>query len=468
MKNLLTKILFISLLLSAAVPSNVQASWFTNAKNNLTTSWNNSAGIRTSVKNSLPNFSKWIGKKAKYTAAASILAVGYLAYQTGLAKKAKNAWDKHQWVRYGTYGIGGAIALHAGFAQHIEKFLGTKSGNIVAQLLILAGTIYGTGHAMEKAFSKLSGGSKINRYKRKEGEKALNFKDDYVGDLPPKIRTVINRILHPNSYSEFGLDQKKGILLCGLPGVGKTWLARVLADEVGVPTYPLYGSELKGGSARGSGVERVKRAFKEARKTKGHAIIVIDELDAISGGRFVSGEADDEALKTFLTEMEGFDTKKNANITVIGLTNSPRKLSPALHRRFDTVKIDLPDKKGRKELLKFYVNQRLKSKKAKECCILKDVNFDALAAEKFTKGFSQDRLESVVKSVFTQVAELESGFRQNRDNHDVALVEGKIEISHKAFETAVKNLKGQIEIGEEDFLGKSDYPMSEAAKRMYS
>lgn len=339
--------------------------------------------------------------------------------------------------------------------QYIEKFLGTKFGSIVGQILIGVCIIY----ALKKIFDN-SDGSEINRYKKKPGKKALNFKDDYVGDPPSGIRTAMNNILYSKAYSEFGVNPKKGILICGPPGVGKTWLAEILADEVDAGMFIVNGSYLKGGGLRGSGSERVRKVFSKARNIKKHAIIVIDEFDAISRSVSSSGEEDTEALDRFLTEMEGFDTKKNDKITVIGLTNKPYKLGPALLRRFNTTQIDLPDEKAREELLEFYVKKHMGFKKSRECCILKNVKLGVLAQQSSTGGFSHDNLKSVATHVFTQVAELKSGFR-NRDSHGLTLYEGNIVIQHEAFKVAVQNFKNQTKHGSKNFLVKSNDPIPE-------
>ncbi len=353
--------------------------------------------------------------------------------------------------------------------QYIEKFLGTKTGSIVGQMLILVCSAYVMRYAIKKAIKKffdefgklndelkkLNKGSEINRYKKKEGEKGLKFEDSYVGDPPPEIRTLMNDISYPKTYSEFGVNPKKGILICGPAGVGKTWLAEILADEVDAEMFIVNGSYLKGGGLRGSGSKRVRKVFSKARNTKKHAIILIDEFDAISCISF-SGEEDVEALKTFLTEMEGFDTKINDKITVIGLTNNPCKLSPALLRRFNTTQIDLPDEKAREELLEFYVKKHMSFKKSQECCILKNVKLGVLAQQSSTGGFSHDNLKSVVTHVFTQVAELKNGFRQNKDSHGLILDKEKIEIQHEAFKVAVQNFKNQIKYGSKNFLVKSN------------
>ena len=318
-------------------------------------------------------------------------------------------------------------------------------------------------YAMKKIFDE-SDEFEIIKYKREKGENLLTFKDDYAGDPPREIKALMAKISNPNSYSGFGVTQQKGILISGKPGVGKTWLTRVLADELKASHIYVNGASLKGGIFRGSGNERVKKLFKEARKTKEDTIIVIDEIDAIIGTF-----GDIEGRKCLLTEMDGFDKKKNDKITVIGLTNQPITLPNDLSRRFQAIKIYLPNKEGRKELLEFYVKGYMKFEQSRKYCILDpNIEYDRLAQEEYTKGFSHDMLKSVVTNVFTHVAELKNNFEW-RDKDTLGLTlsdEGNVKIGHEAFEAAAKDLQHQIELGKEDLLRESNYPIPDEAENL--
>jgi cell division protease FtsH len=127
-----------------------------------------------------------------------------------------------------------------------------------------------------------------------------------------------------------------------------------------VPFFSLSGSEFVEMFV-GLGAARVRDLFKQA-KEKAPCIIFIDELDALGKARGVGmGGGHDEreqTLNQLLVELDGFDA--NVGIILMAATNRPEILDPALMRpgRFDRqVLVDRPDKTGRVDILKIYLEK---------------------------------------------------------------------------------------------------------------
>ena len=194
-------------------------------------------------------------------------------------------------------------------------------------------------------------------------------------------------IKSPNKYRVAGANLHKGILLCGPPGTGKTLIARAVAGESGVNFIFLTGSDFDEMFV-GVGASRLRKLFKVAKKNK-PCIIFIDEIDSLLAGTRRSSEhsSSRSTLNQFLAEMDGFN--QTEDIFVIGATNHENDLDPAAIRpgRFDKkIHITLPDEKGRKEIINFYLN---KIKLNKE-------NLNENMLSKMTPGFSGAEIENLV------------------------------------------------------------------------
>ncbi|MCH5180572.1 MAG: ATP-dependent zinc metalloprotease FtsH [Erysipelotrichales bacterium] len=199
---------------------------------------------------------------------------------------------------------------------------------------------------------------------------------------------LVDYLKNPKKYSEFGAKMPKGVLLVGPPGTGKTLLAKAVAGEAGVPFFSISGSDFVEMFV-GVGAGRVRDMFKNAKKNA-PCLVFIDEIDAVGRQRGAGmGGGNDEreqTLNQLLVEMDGFSD--NAGIIVIAATNRDDVLDPALLRagRFDRqITVDLPDRKGREEILKVHARNKK---------IDPEVNFDDLA--KRTVGFSGADLENVL------------------------------------------------------------------------
>ncbi len=243
--------------------------------------------------------------------------------------------------------------------------------------------ISGKGGASDfQAFSKFAGG-------RGTGDKPLTFADVAgAREATIELQEVVDYLKAPERFAQMGAMAPKGVLLAGPPGTGKTLLARAVAGEAGVPFFSLAGSDFVE-SLVGVGAARVRDLFRQAREAA-PAIIFIDELDAAGRQRGAGmGQGNDEreqTLNSLLVEMDGFSV--SAGICVLGATNRPDILDPALMRpgRFDRqVVVDAPDVDGRVEILNLY----LKRKPV-------DDGVDVLSVARQTPGFTGADIASLV------------------------------------------------------------------------
>ena len=214
--------------------------------------------------------------------------------------------------------------------------------------------------------------------------------DDVAGEDEAKenLTEVVNYLHDPSKYQEIGASMPKGILLVGPPGTGKTMLAKAVAGEANVPFFSMSGSEFVEMFV-GMGASKVRDLFKQA-KEKAPCIVFIDEIDAIgqkrSGGQYGGNDEREQTLNQLLTEMDGFEG--NNGVIILAATNRPESLDPALTRpgRFDRrVPVELPDLKGREEILKVH---------ARKIKIAEDVDFNKIA--RMASGASGAELANIV------------------------------------------------------------------------
>ena len=214
--------------------------------------------------------------------------------------------------------------------------------------------------------------------------------DDVAGEDEAKenLQEVVNYLHDPSKYKEIGASMPKGILLVGPPGTGKTMLAKAVAGESQVPFFSISGSEFVEMFV-GMGASKVRDLFSQA-KEKAPCIVFIDEIDAIgqkrSGGQYGGNDEREQTLNQLLTEMDGFDD--NSGVIILAATNRPESLDPALTRpgRFDRrVPVELPDLKGREEILKVH---------AKKIKLAENVDFSTVA--RMASGASGAELANIV------------------------------------------------------------------------
>ena len=218
----------------------------------------------------------------------------------------------------------------------------------------------------------------------------IKFSDVAGEDEAKELLTEIVDYLHnPQKYTEIGASMPKGALLVGPPGTGKTLLAKAVAGEAEVPFFSISGSEFVEMFV-GMGAAKVRDLFKQANE-KAPCIVFIDEIDTIGkkrdSGSFTGGNDErEQTLNQLLTEMDGFDGSKG--VVILAATNRPDSLDPALLRpgRFDRrIPVELPDLKGREEILKVH---------AKKIKIADSVRFEDIA--KAAAGASGAELANVV------------------------------------------------------------------------
>ena len=184
---------------------------------------------------------------------------------------------------------------------------------------------------------------------------------DVAGEDEAKenLAEIVDYLHTPEKYKEIGAQMPKGILLVGPPGTGKTMLAKAVAGEANVPFFSMSGSEFVEMFV-GMGASKVRDLFKQA-KEKAPCIVFIDEIDAIGkkrDGQMGGNDEREQTLNQLLTEMDGFEG--NNGVIILAATNRPESLDPALTRpgRFDRrVPVELPDLKGREEILKVHAKK---------------------------------------------------------------------------------------------------------------
>ena len=212
---------------------------------------------------------------------------------------------------------------------------------------------------------------------------------DVAGEDEAKdnLKEIVEYLHDPKKYQDIGASMPKGILLVGPPGTGKTMLAKAVAGEASVPFFSMSGSEFVEMFV-GMGASKVRDLFKQA-KEKAPCIVFIDEIDAIGkkrDGQIGGNDEREQTLNQLLTEMDGFEG--NTGVIILAATNRPESLDPALTRpgRFDRrVPVDLPDLKGREEILKVH---------AKKIRVAEDVDFNKVA--RMASGASGAELANIV------------------------------------------------------------------------
>jgi transitional endoplasmic reticulum ATPase len=199
-----------------------------------------------------------------------------------------------------------------------------------------------------------------------------------------KVREMIELPLkHPELFDRLGIDPPKGVLLHGPPGTGKTLIAKAVANESGANFYTINGPEIMS-KFYGQSEENLRKIFEDGEKNA-PSIIFIDEIDAIAGKRSEThGEVEKRVVSQMLTLMDGL--KGRGKLIVIGATNIPDTLDPALRRpgRFDReIRIDAPDRNGRKEILQIHTRGMPISKDAVDTCLddLADITYGYVGAD---------------------------------------------------------------------------------------
>ena len=275
----------------------------------------------------------------------------------------------------------------------------------------------------KKMMTKMGGGAAGNPFMQfgksnakvyVESTTGITFQDVAGEDEAKELLTEIVDFLHnPQKYTEIGAVCPKGALLVGPPGTGKTLLAKAVAGEANVPFFSISGSEFVEMFV-GMGASKVRDLFKQANE-KAPCIVFIDEIDTIGKKRDNAGyggnDEREQTLNQLLTEMDGFDASKG--VVILAATNRPDSLDPALLRpgRFDRrIPVELPDLKGREEILKVH---------AKKVRLGDDIDFNAIA--RAASGASGAELANMVNEAALRAV------RENRKYVTQADLEESIE-----------------------------------------
>ena len=300
--------------------------------------------------------------------------------------------------------------------------------------------IFAFGQLLMRSLTKKMGGGmgnamsfgKSNAKIYVQSTTGIKFSDVAGEDEAKEILTELVDFLHnPAKYTEIGATMPKGALLVGPPGTGKTLLAKAVAGEANVPFFSISGSEFVEMFV-GMGAAKVRDLFKQADE-KAPCIVFIDEIDTIGkkrdGGGFTGNDEREQTLNQLLTEMDGFDGRKG--VIILAATNRPDSLDPALLRpgRFDRrVPVELPDLKGREEILKVH---------AKKIRISDTVDFSAIA--RAAAGASGADLANIIN---------EAALRAVRDlEESVEVVIAGYQKKNKVLTTKEKLIVAYHEIG---------------------
>ncbi|MGN0665588.1 MAG: ATP-dependent zinc metalloprotease FtsH [Huintestinicola sp.] len=260
------------------------------------------------------------------------------------------------------------LVVFIGLGQLLSKKMMEKAGGSNSMM-------FNMGKSNAKVYVQSSGGIKFT---------------DVAGEDEAKenLAEIVDYLHDPEKYRAIGASMPKGILLVGPPGTGKTMLAKAVAGEADVPFFSMSGSEFVEMFV-GMGASKVRDLFRQA-KEKAPCIVFIDEIDAIgqkrSSGKMGGNDEREQTLNQLLTEMDGFEG--NTGVMILAATNRPESLDAALTRpgRFDRrVPVELPDLKGREEILKVH---------AKKIKLSGDVDFTKVA--RMASGASGAELANIV------------------------------------------------------------------------
>ena len=303
----------------------------------------------------------------------------------------------------------------AKFSSEIVQQMSPLMSFLLTWVLPLA-IFIGLGQLLSRQMMKKMGGSNSMMFNMGKSNAKVYVKSsdgikfsDVAGEDEAKenLAEIVHYLHDPSKYEAIGASMPKGILLVGPPGTGKTMLAKAVAGESNVPFFSMSGSEFVEMFV-GMGASKVRDLFKQA-KEKAPCIVFIDEIDAIgqkrNSGNYGGNDEREQTLNQLLTEMDGFEG--NTGVVILAATNRPDSLDPALLRpgRFDRrVPVELPDLKGREEILRVH---------AKKIKVSDDVDFSKIA--RMASGASGAELANIVNEAALRAVRDGRGFATQAD-----------------------------------------------------
>jgi transitional endoplasmic reticulum ATPase len=216
-----------------------------------------------------------------------------------------------------------------------------------------------------------------------------------------------------SDFEDLGIDAPKGILLYGMPGTGKTLLAKAVANEANANFISIKGPEVFSKYV-GESEEAVREVFKKARQVA-PTILFIDEIDSIAprrGSNMDSGVGD-RVVNQLLTELDGIESLEG--VTIVAATNRPDMIDTAITRpgRIDrSIQVEIPDQESRKQIFEVHTESTP---------LADDVDLEDLASQ--TENYVGSDIESVCR---------EAGINAMRNNRD--------EVKSSDFEHAIDNV----------------------------
>ena len=208
--------------------------------------------------------------------------------------------------------------------------------------------------------------------------------DDAKGEVKESVEWPLS---NPDRFTRLGIEPPSGVLLYGPPGTGKTLMAKAVANETNANFISVRGPQLLSKWV-GESEKAIRQTFRKARQVS-PTVIFFDELDSLapSRGGEVGSNVSERVVNQLLTELDGLEDMKN--VMVIGATNRPDMIDPALIRsgRFDRlVMVGQPGVEGRERILGIHTD---------DTPLAADVSLREMA--EITNGYVGSDLESIAR-----------------------------------------------------------------------
>jgi spastin len=221
----------------------------------------------------------------------------------------------------------------------------------------------------------------------------------------------------------------RGLLLFGPPGTGKTMIAKAVATECSCTFFNISASSLTSKYLGES--EKLVRALFELAFEKTPSVVFIDEIESILSKR---KEDENEAMKRlkteFLTQFDGVGSSQEARVLIIGATNRPFDLDPAVVRRLPKRVYIGPFKNEEK---KFFIKQII----TKNANNITDEEFTKIS-ELCTNYSNSDLKELCREAAYEPLREI------SKDVNSLQNIQKLRPICYEDFVKAVKKVRGTL------------------------